>query len=422
MAVIVEPAARASSLPNVLLGLRDAQCRWAQTPLRKRVSIIRRIRHLIAERADRLALSIARPAAETLSAEVLPLAEACRFLERKAERLLAPRPVYGSSPLWLRSVRLVIHREPFGVVLIIGPGNYPLFLPGVQMLQALTAGNAVLMKPGMDGSPAAAALLDCLYEAGVPRDLVFLLDESPDSAQEAIRLGVDKVVLTGSSDTGMTVLQSCAPQLTPVTMELSGCDPVFVLPDADLRFTAAAIRFGVTLNSGNTCIRPRRIFAAADVLHRLRIELGSIANEVQLTSVSSERDALRRAAESKYALGASIFGGVPAAQALAKKVRAGVVVINDMIVPTAHPDVPFGGRGASGFGVTRGAQGLLELTTLKTIAVQSSPWHPHLGGATPEDTQMFSAFIRTLHAGSLRHRLSACAELTRALLKRRKEV
>jgi hypothetical protein len=91
-----------------------------------------------------------------------------------------------------------------------------------------------------------------------------------------------------------------------------------------------------------------------------------------------------------------------------------------MIVPTAHPAIPFGGRGASGFGVTRGAEGLLELTTVKTIAVQRSRWLPHLQGTMPGDAAMFSAFIRVLHAGSLRKRLSGCAELSSALLRRKR--
>jgi acyl-CoA reductase-like NAD-dependent aldehyde dehydrogenase len=317
-------------------------------------------------------------------------------------------------------VRLTIHREAFGVVLIIGPGNYPLFLPGVQLIQALTAGNAVLLKPGVGGSPAAAMLLDCIHDAGLPRGLVSLLGESPEFAQEAIRAGVDKVVLTGSSDTGKTVLQALAPHVTPAIMELSGWDPVFVLPDADIPLTAAAVRFGVRLNSGNTCIRPRRIFADPDTLGKLREELGEVAEELQLTHVRSEDEALQKALESGYALGAAVFGSPAKARNLAVRIRAGVVVVNDMIVPTAHPAIPFGGRGASGFGVTRGAEGLLELTTVKTIAVQRSRWLPHLQGTMPGDAAMFSAFIRVLHAGSLRKRLSGCAELSSALVRRKK--
>ncbi|MDJ8954084.1 aldehyde dehydrogenase family protein, partial [Clostridium perfringens] len=85
-----------------------------------------------------------------LTAEVMPLLAACQFLERSAPRILKPRR-FGAwgRPFWLAAVRSEVQREPLGVVGIIGPGNYPLFLPGVQALQALVAGNAVWIKPGV---------------------------------------------------------------------------------------------------------------------------------------------------------------------------------------------------------------------------------------------------------------------------------
>ncbi len=82
-------------------------------------------------------------------AEVLPLADACRFLERSGPAILRPRKLGGRGrPAWLWGVTGTITREPQGVVLILGPANYPFFLPGVQLVQALVAGNAVLLKPG----------------------------------------------------------------------------------------------------------------------------------------------------------------------------------------------------------------------------------------------------------------------------------
>ena len=139
---------------------RAAQVRWSCTPPVRRLELIRELRRLITENAAQLAEASAgarrRPALESLTAEVLPLVEACRFLERTAKKLLAPRRLGRRGlPLWLAGLRSEIHREPYGVVLIIGPGNYPLLLPGVQLIQALVAGNAVLLKPGVSGTAAA---------------------------------------------------------------------------------------------------------------------------------------------------------------------------------------------------------------------------------------------------------------------------
>ncbi|HLH55059.1 MAG TPA: aldehyde dehydrogenase family protein, partial [Verrucomicrobiae bacterium] len=152
---------------------RCAHERWAALPVPKRLKPLRQLRALIARNCGALAEASAggrsRPTFEAITAEVLPLAEACRFLEREAETILAPVPFgAGSRPLWLWSVRSEVRREPYGVVLIIGPGNYPLLLPGVQVIQALIAGNAVLLKPGVGGTPAAALFCELIAEAGFP--------------------------------------------------------------------------------------------------------------------------------------------------------------------------------------------------------------------------------------------------------------
>ena len=418
MASTARDNASTAALSGVLSWLREVQRQWANVPVPERLKCVQRLRHIIARRADEFANSVSRPAAETLVSEVLPLAEACRFLERNAESLLSPHRPGDDTPIWLRSVELEIHRDPVGVVLIIGPSNYPLFLPGVQLVQALTAGNAVLLKPGAAGLAAAALLLLSAREAGFPPGLIAVLDESPEAAQEAIVAGVDKILITGSAQTGRSVLAAAARHITPVVAELSGHDPVFILDDADLELAARALRFGVRFNCGNTCIRPRTVFGRGEVLTRL----DSFKDDLDFISVASEEEALHLAAECEYALGATVFGSPRRAAAFATKIRAGVVVINDMIAPTAHPALPFGGRGSSGYGVTRGAEGLLELTATKAIMVQRSRWLPHFEAPRPSDRRLFSAFIRALHSGSWKVRFRACADMLRSLIDRRKEI
>ena len=189
---------------SAMCSARSAQVRWAATSIQHRLARIRELRRLIAEHASVLAETSAsarqRPTLESLTAEVLPLAEACRFLEREAAALLAPRRLGSRGlPLWLSGVRSEIRREPFGVVLIIGPGNYPLLLPGVQLIQALVAGNAVLLKPGVGGSCAARALIEIIHRAGFDSQLVALLPESTEAARAAIEAGPDMVLFTGSA-------------------------------------------------------------------------------------------------------------------------------------------------------------------------------------------------------------------------------
>ncbi len=400
--------------------MRAAQAAWAARPLSERLRAVRNLRHGIAAHGARLARAagggIDRPEPEVLSAEVVPLADACRFLEREAPRLLAPRRLGSAGrPAWLFGVESEVRREPLGLILVIAPCNYPVFLPGTQTVQALAAGNAVLWKPGRGGSAAARAFAEIAAAAGVPDGVLTVLSEEPEAAREAIAAGVDKVLLTGSAATGREVLGELSGRLIPATMELSGDDPMIVLPGADLARVARAVRFGRTLNGGATCIAPRRIMVLGDQLSALRERLDP---GLPLTPVSSLEEALAEAARSPYALGASVFGPEAEAVALAGRLRAGVVVVNDVIVPTADPRLPFGGRGESGFGVTRGAEGLLELTLPKVIAVRRARRLFHLEDPDPADADLFHAYLTLAHAGGLRSRLRGAAGLLRALARR----
>lgn len=459
---------------------RTAQERWSRTPIGQRLRVLRRIRHRIADDPRGLVAAILRCRvdandAEVLASEVLPFLDALRFAEQHAERLLRSKKLGRSGrPLWLSGVALELHREPVGAILVISPSNYPLFLPGVQAMQALVAGNAVLIKPGSGGSDALVDLKRIAVQAGLDPDLLVVLDEHPLSATRAIEAGVDKLVVTGSAETGCEVLHAAADNLTPVTCELSGCDAVIALPGADTHLAARAIAFGLRLNNSQTCMRPHRIMAHHELapqlfaqtiaaVSALRVRLSSAATVrlrrlieraqadgaqllcghfagpqlvapfvfagVQPTSALWRADifapvlafasfedgdeAIRLHNACPYGLTASIFGPEAEARKLASGLQVGTVLINDVIVPTADPRLPFSGRKRSGFGVTRGAEGLLEFTQLKAISVRRSP-APHLDAAHASDEAMFRGFIAATHAGSLRQRFKGATAAMKA--------
>jgi aldehyde dehydrogenase (NAD+) len=385
---------------------RPAQAEWLQVPLRERLRVIRKLRHAIAaEGLDLCELfpdELARDPAQSLTAEIIPLADACRFLEREAEQILAPRRVSKKSrPFWMSGVELELQRDPLGVVLIVAPANYPLFIAGVQAVQALASGNAVLLKPGRGCSTLAAAFRSLALKAGVPEKLFQLLPEQIESVQAAIAGGIDKVFVTGSRETGWAVYGQAADQLIPAVLELSGADPVFIQAGADLDRAAKAILFGRRWNNGNTCIVPRRIFVHESISYefeqRLRKRSGSRIVDLPITRFRNDDHALHLAAQSHYALGASVFGDRSTAESFASRVNAGVVVLNDIIAPTADPRIPFGGRGWSGFGTTRGAEGLLEFTTLKAVVTQTARRLRHLEPLPENATELFAAYLAAVH-------------------------
>ena len=394
-----------------------AQSLWSQLEVHDRLRFVRALRCILAENADALAKVAAsacdRPLAEKLVSEVLPLVGACRWLEHAAARVLAPRR-HGKreQPFWLHGVDFEVQRQPFGVVLVIGPRNYPLFLPAIHALQALVAGNAVRLKPAPGSRPVALMFGRFAFEAGLDPALLEILDDTAEEARDAIADGVDKVIFTGSSESGREVLAQLSAGNTPSVMELSGEDAVIVLADADLDLVARALRFGLRLNNGNTCIAPRRVIAMESVADNLAAR----GIPIPIVSVLSEKAAIELANAADFALGASIFSrDIAKAEALAARIKSGFVLINDLIAPTADPRMPFGGVKASGFGSTRGAEGLLEMTFAHVVGVHRGKFHPHFDQPSSGDARFFSAYIRAAYG---RRRWPSIIELIRALIAR----
>ncbi len=468
------------SVESALEAADIAQHAWAQEIPRQRLQVVGKLAGILAERYSEFLLAIERPnatTAEKLSSEVLPLADACRFTARIGRQTLANRTLsarYGAW--WLGRVEVRVMREPWGTILVIGPTNYPLFLPGVQIIQALAAGNAVVVKPAPGGAAVMELLKQGLVEAGLPPPLLHVLPTDIEAAEATIRHGVDKVVLTGSIHTGRAVLRQLADTLTPATMELSGCDAVFVLPQDNLEQAAKVISFALTLNGGATCIAPRRIFvmrdAADQFIELLKRELSTVPSPMPVAShalalahrcvqqalaegaevcvgqapeasdhamrplilrrvtmemeiarsdlfapvasvieVDSMEEAVMADRSCPYGLGAAVFGPTSNATHLARQISAGCVTVNDMIVPTADPRVAFGGRNQSGWGVTRGAEGLLEMTRIKTVCIRRGKWLPHLNPKDAQDTYMLERLLQLFHASSLRTRFRALLEM-----------
>ena len=411
---------RTESNPDFHAEARTAQSRWALTPISERLRVVRALRHGIAENADKLAGIAAsvseRPIAEKLVSEVLPLADACRWLEKRADRVLATRRCGSRGrPFWMQGVTFEVQRQPFGLVLVIGPANYPLFLPAVHALHALVAGNAVLLKPAPSTRRVALAFAQLARDAGLDPALLTILPESVSAARSAIADGVDKVIFTGSSENGRDVLATLAETNTPSVMELSGQDAVLVFADADLDLVVRALRFGTSLNDGNTCIAPRRLVVVQSVAEDLLARLSIARVPIMLIErVHDEEAAVHRANDADFALGASIFSrDVARARTLAARIKTGFVLINDLIAPTADPRMPFGGVKASGFGTTRGDEGLLEMTFPHVVAARHGRTHPHFDEPASGDAQLFSAYIRAAHGT---RRFAALRDLFRALI------
>ena len=164
-----------------------AQPAWAALGVRKRIAILREFQRLLHQQKSEVAQLVTReagkPYVEALLTEVLVVLDAARFLIDNAFRFLRDEPVpHGNLAMKTKSGRLI--REPYGVIGIISPWNYPFSIPATESLAALVAGNAVVLKPSEFTSLTALELATLLHQAGVPKEIfqVVLGDGSTGAA------------------------------------------------------------------------------------------------------------------------------------------------------------------------------------------------------------------------------------------------
>ena len=282
-------AAAASGGPRVAARPNE----WVSAPLAARISWLAGLQSRVAASADMLvgqiSAEVGKSSWEALATDVLPLVDSIRWHRRHAARVLAGGPV-GGRPWWMVGMSHRIERVPVGHVAIIATWNYPVQLLGIQLVQALVAGNRVTVKPSERSPRSQLALLELFAERLPPGTLDWT--SSDRAAGEALLRDrrFDHVVFTGSTEVGRAVAETCARTLTPTTLELSGCDSALVLADADPELAARGIWDAVTMNAGQTCMAPRRAIVDARIwprfLERLAPLVGA-SGPLQLVSADS---------------------------------------------------------------------------------------------------------------------------------------
>ena len=174
------------------------------------------------------------------------------------------RPRVVPTPLTLLPAVSKIYPEPYGVVLVQSPWNYPFQLCIAPVAGALAAGNCVMIKPS-SSSPATAAVIEKLIGDVFEERYVHVLKAGGDSHEEILAEAYDYIIFTGSQRVGRVVMEAAAKHLTPVTLELGGKSPCIVEESADIPLAAKRVAFGKFLNAGQTCVAPDHVLVQRSV-------------------------------------------------------------------------------------------------------------------------------------------------------------
>lgn len=341
-----------------------------------------------------------------------------------------------SSPLVLPFTRFYTVPEPYGVVLIISPWNYPFFLTFLPLMAAIAAGNCAVVKPSK-ASAASLQVMNEIISGCFPEEYVKVITPDSGNAYDVLNERFDYIFFTGGPETGRKVLHSAAENITPVTLELGGKCPCIVHNDCDFEKTVARITAGKFLNAGQTCVAPDYILAhkgmrliigdairgrAAAMYGKdayLSKDFGRIINEREIDRITAaagqeikvfkdkkyiEPLVIENADTQSEIMKEEVFGPVlpivyydsieeaiefvtrrekPLVLYLFTKNRqiikkvleetsSGSACVNDTVVHMSNPEMPFGGVGGSGFGRYRGKAGFDTFSNMKSVMEQTN--------------------------------------------------
>lgn len=275
---------------------REAQRSWGAKSVGQRAKYIQRALQVLIERQDEYIAIIRRETGrsvlETYFMEIFACADSMNFFSRNAKKMLADKKV-GMHLLKMKKARIVY--KPLGVVGIITPWNGPFVLSLNPTVQALMAGNAVIIKPS-EVTPFSGQLVEKLFrEAGLPENLVQVMLGDGETGAALCNSGVDKIGFTGSVETGRKVGEACGRNLIPCTLELGGKDPMIVCRDANLERAAGGAVFGAFMNTGQFCCSTERVYVVEPVY------------DAFVAKVVEKVGALKQGSEGEYDVGAFIF-------------------------------------------------------------------------------------------------------------------
>ncbi|GAB4582680.1 aldehyde dehydrogenase family protein [Nocardia sp. IFM 10818] len=275
------PIVSAETVAEKVRGLRAHQAEWEAIGPDGRKEWLLKLQDWLVDNTDRLADVLQ---SETGKARIDSLIDPAFSIDltgyyaRRAAKFLADEHPSPHSPL-ARVKTLTTVFRPYPVVGVITPWNFPLAMPVIDVVPALAAGAAVILKPSEVTPLSAVELARGWREIGAPP--VFEVVTGAGETGAAVVANVDYVQFTGSTATGRKIAAACTERMVPFSLELGGKDPAIVLADADLDRAAHGIAFGGLFNAGQVCISIERVYVEAPVYEQFLTKLTAAVKEVR---------------------------------------------------------------------------------------------------------------------------------------------
>jgi len=275
---------------------REAQSDWAILTFRERGRLVMKARKIILKELEEIASLISRetgkPISEAIAMEVTTTLDLMQYFARQTGSLLRPRRV-SVGQYWSMGRSSYEIYKPLGVVGIISPWNFPWATPLDEVVMALMAGNAVVLKPSELTPLTGLKIKDVFDRAGFAAGLLQVVTGDGSTGAALVGSGVDKIMFTGSGATGKRVAEAAAKYLTPVVLELGGKDPMIVLDDANVKNAARGAVWGAFANSGQACAAVERCYVHESIADQFIKEVVAETKSLRQADLGSEPGAGR---------------------------------------------------------------------------------------------------------------------------------
>lgn len=283
-------ATEVSQLPLIMASARTGFNEYSRMPMDNRLELIKKLRHMIVERQDEISEVVASATGkiklEALTTEVMVVVDAILHAEKRAPKALANKRT--RTPITFIGKKSYLEYKPRGVVAIISPWNFPFMLAMVPAVEALVAGNSVVMKPSEE-TPAVGSLIESLFkDAGFPSGIAHVIHGGRELGEALVKSNPDFVHFTGSVDTGRAIAGITGPGLIPTTLELGGKDPMIVLEDAHIERAVNGAIWGAFANSGQVCMSVERLYVQNSIFDSFLDRLVNETNKLKVGAQNSD--------------------------------------------------------------------------------------------------------------------------------------